>query len=127
MAEKREEYVEKIKRQLDEWNAAIDKLEKRAGELKTEARERYQARVAALRAKRQEIQGKLKRWPAPNSSARTKRRNRRRRSFPAQTRSHRSPRVIVPFDYSSFRRRFFDDFHPLRRTPISLIRCAVVV
>jgi len=60
MAEKRDEYVDKLKRQLDEWNAAIDKLEQRAGELKTEARERYQARLAALRAKRQEIQLKLK-------------------------------------------------------------------
>jgi peptidoglycan hydrolase CwlO-like protein len=69
MAEKREEYVERMKRQLDEWNAAIDKLEKRAGELTAEARQRVQARVAALRAKRQEIQGKLKEMQAAGESA----------------------------------------------------------
>jgi peptidoglycan hydrolase CwlO-like protein len=69
MAEKRDEYVDKIKGQLDEWNAAIDKLEKRPGELTAEARERYQARVAALRAKRQEIQGKLKEIQAAGESA----------------------------------------------------------
>jgi hypothetical protein len=69
MAEKREEYVEKIKGQLDEWNAAIDGLEKRAGELKAEARERYQERVAALRTKQQEILGKLKDLQATGESA----------------------------------------------------------
>jgi chromosome segregation ATPase len=69
MAEKRDEYVEKLKGQLDEWNAAIDKLEKRAGELTAEARQRYQERVAALRAKRQEIQNKLKEIQAAGESA----------------------------------------------------------
>ncbi len=69
MAEKREEYVEKIKGQLDEWNAAIDKLEKRAGELKAEGRERYEARVKALRAKQQELIGKLKDLQAAGGSA----------------------------------------------------------
>jgi chromosome segregation ATPase len=69
MADKRDEYVDKLKRQLDEWNAAIDNLEQRAGELKAEARERYQARLAVLRAKRQEIQGKLKEIQAAGESA----------------------------------------------------------
>ncbi len=69
MAERREEYVERIKRQLDEWNAGIDRLEKRAGELRAEARQRYEARVAALRAKRQELQGKLKEIQASGESA----------------------------------------------------------
>lgn len=69
MAEKRDEYVEKIKGQLDEWNAAIDKLEKRAGELTAEARQRFQTRVEALRAKRQEIHGKLKDLQATGESA----------------------------------------------------------
>lgn len=69
MAEKREEYVERIKRQLDEWNAGIEKLEKRAGELTAEARQRYQARVEALRARRQEIQGKVKELQAAGESA----------------------------------------------------------
>ncbi|NIW35243.1 MAG: hypothetical protein GWN32_01300 [Gemmatimonadetes bacterium] len=69
MAEKREEYVERIKRQLDEWNAAIDRLEKRASDLTAEARQRYQARVSALREKRQEIQGKLKELQASGESA----------------------------------------------------------
>lgn len=69
MAEKREEYVEKLKGQLDEWNAALDRLEKRAGELKAEARERYEERLAALRTKQQEILGKLKDLQAAGESA----------------------------------------------------------
>ena len=69
MAEKRDEYVEKVKRQLDEWNAAIDKLEGRAGELRAEARERFQARVAALRANREELLGKLKELQATGENA----------------------------------------------------------
>lgn len=69
MAEKRDEYVDKMKRQLDEWNASIDKLESRAGELKAEAREQYQARVAALRAKREELLGKLKELQAAGENA----------------------------------------------------------
>jgi uncharacterized coiled-coil DUF342 family protein len=69
MAEKRDEYVEKIKAQLDEWNAAIDRLETRAGELTAEARQRFEARVDALRAKRQEIYGKLKEIQAAGESA----------------------------------------------------------
>ncbi|UCC83954.1 MAG: hypothetical protein JSW46_03190 [Gemmatimonadota bacterium] len=69
MAEKRDEYVEKIKNQLDEWNAAIDKLETQAGELTAEARQRYQERVAALRTKQLEILGKLKDLQAAGESA----------------------------------------------------------
>jgi len=47
----REEYVKKLQAKLEEWNADIDKLSARAGEVKSELRHEYAEQLEALKAK----------------------------------------------------------------------------
>ena len=49
---KREEYVLKMKNQLDRWNAEIAKWESKAGEVQVEARAEYDKGLNAVRAQR---------------------------------------------------------------------------
>ena len=60
MNTKRDEYVEKLKLQLDDWNEDLDRLEKLAGELRSDAKSAYQERIADLRGKRREVERKLR-------------------------------------------------------------------
>ncbi len=59
MTNQRDAYVEKLKAQLDEWNAELDKLEAHARMAKAEERMRYESRIEALRQKEQEARKTL--------------------------------------------------------------------
>lgn len=59
MSAKRDEYVAKMKLQLDELNAKMDKLEARANEAKEEARARYKEEMSKLRQQSKLAKGKL--------------------------------------------------------------------
>jgi hypothetical protein len=55
----RDEYVAKMKRQLDEWSAEMDTLEAQAHKTKEDNKVKYQEHLSALRAKRQEGEKRL--------------------------------------------------------------------
>lgn len=56
---KRDDYVEKLKSQLDAWNADVDALESRAHKAHAEAQALYQAQVEALRARSEQARLQL--------------------------------------------------------------------
>jgi hypothetical protein len=53
------EYVEKMKKQLDDWNTDIDTLQVKSNLAKAEVKVKYGEQVAELRKKRQEAERKL--------------------------------------------------------------------
>ncbi len=55
----RDEYVAKMKKRLDKWNAEMDVLEAKALKTQEDAKEKYQEQLIALRAKRKEGEEKL--------------------------------------------------------------------
>lgn len=55
----RDAYVEKLKSQLDAWNAEVDALEGRARKAQAEAQGLYQAQIEALRAKSEQAKLQL--------------------------------------------------------------------
>lgn len=57
---KRDEYVEKLKVKLDEWNADLDKLEAKAAHVKDDLKEKYHEEIKMVQEKRGDIKGKLK-------------------------------------------------------------------
>ncbi|MEJ2024852.1 MAG: hypothetical protein P8Y00_07525 [Deltaproteobacteria bacterium] len=59
MAEKRDAYVKKLKAELDEWNAEIDKLAAKADGKDAEAKIEYQRRLEDLRARQRKIEKQL--------------------------------------------------------------------
>lgn len=59
MSTRRDEYIEKMKLQLDDVNAKMSALEAKAQEAKTEAREKYQTEMAKLREQSQLAIAKL--------------------------------------------------------------------
>jgi len=59
MGEKRDVYVSKLKNQLDEWNATIDRMEEAAKVAKLDAEVEYRNRLAKLRARRDELRQKI--------------------------------------------------------------------
>ena len=59
MNEKRDAYVQKLKAQLDEWNADINKLEAKADQAEVRAKIEYHKRIADLRARRKEVEDKI--------------------------------------------------------------------
>lgn len=56
---KREEYIAKMKLQLDELDAKMDKLEVKAKEAREDARAKYKEELAKLRQQSRLAQGKL--------------------------------------------------------------------
>ena len=52
---KRDEYAEKLKTQIDEWNAELDRFEAKVNAAAAEARQRYQEELNSLRARRDEM------------------------------------------------------------------------
>ena len=56
---KRDEYVAKMKQQLDEWNAEIGELEAKAQGIQGDAREEYEEQINNLREKSKAVQDKL--------------------------------------------------------------------
>lgn len=59
MENKRDEYVEKVKDQLDRWNSVIDDLEAKKSQVTNAAREQYETRLEEAKARRDELQDKL--------------------------------------------------------------------
>ena len=59
MSAKRDEYVAKMKLQLDELNAKMDKLEAKAQEAKEDARAKYKEEMSKLRQQSKLAKGKL--------------------------------------------------------------------
>jgi hypothetical protein len=59
MDEKRGAYVQKLKAQLDEWNADINKMEAMADKAEVRAKTEYHKRIADLRARRKEVEDKI--------------------------------------------------------------------
>jgi DNA anti-recombination protein RmuC len=55
----RDAYVERLKAQLDDWNAQIDKLEARARQADAETRVEYEKQIEALRSRRDDMQNRL--------------------------------------------------------------------
>jgi len=55
----RDEYLEKFKTRLDEWNAEIDKLESNARNAQAEAKAQYDKQLEALREMRDDAQTNL--------------------------------------------------------------------
>lgn len=56
---KRDIYVEKLKAQLDEWNAEIDKFEAKAREFDAATKQKYENEIKELREKRNEARTRL--------------------------------------------------------------------
>lgn len=59
MSAKRDEYVAKMKLQLDELNAKMDKLEAKASEAREDARAKYKEEMSKLRQQSKLAKGKL--------------------------------------------------------------------
>ena len=59
MSAKRDEYVAKMKLQLDELNTKMDKLEAKASEAKEDARAKYKEEMSKLRQQSKLAKGKL--------------------------------------------------------------------
>lgn len=56
---RKDEYVEKLKSQLDVWSADIDVLEAKAKKVDAELKVKYDEQLALLRTKREEAKVKL--------------------------------------------------------------------
>ena len=59
MSAKRDAYVQKLKAQLDEWNADIDQLAAKAAQAEAGIKIEYQNQLNELRGKRDDVRGKL--------------------------------------------------------------------
>jgi len=68
MLSSRDQYIEKMKGQLDEWNASIAALEERGNEIKEDAKVKYQEQLTTLRAQRAEGEKKLQEMQAATES-----------------------------------------------------------
>lgn len=55
----RDQYVAKMKAQLDQWNADIDKLEAKAKETEADVRIEHQEEIEAIKAQRDQLVDKL--------------------------------------------------------------------
>lgn len=55
----RDEYVEKLKQQIDQWNAEVSRWEGKARQLKSEMRAEYDQQLQALRHQRDEALEKM--------------------------------------------------------------------
>ncbi len=55
----RDAYVQKLKAQIDDWNADISKLEAKAGQAAADARIKYEQSLDSLRAERDQVSNKL--------------------------------------------------------------------
>jgi uncharacterized coiled-coil DUF342 family protein len=59
MGNKRNEYVQKLKGKIEEWNSDFDQLENKADEAKAEIRTKFQKEVQDLKTKRKELNEKI--------------------------------------------------------------------
>jgi uncharacterized coiled-coil protein SlyX len=56
---KRDEFVEKLKHQLDELNTQVDEIEEKIGKAQADVKAKYDEKLGALRQQKQESQDKL--------------------------------------------------------------------
>jgi hypothetical protein len=56
----RDEYVRKMQAKLEEWNAEIDALAARAGDIAADAKNEYHEQIASLKAKQAAARQKIK-------------------------------------------------------------------
>ncbi len=69
MTTTREQYVEKLKGQLDKWNADVAKWEAQAKSAREDMKKRYADELTALRARREEALYNLKLLEGASSTA----------------------------------------------------------
>jgi len=69
MTDKRDDYVQKLKAKIDEWNAEIDKLEAKADQADAEARITYLKKLEELRAKRKDLEDEIAQLQQAGESA----------------------------------------------------------
>lgn len=55
----KEAYIQKLHAKIDEWNADIDKLKAKAGQVEADAKIEYQKQIETLKNKRKEIEKKV--------------------------------------------------------------------
>ena len=67
---KRDEYLEKFKAQLDQWNADLARLEAKAQEAQADARLRYEAEIEELRQRREDARERMKELERASEDAR---------------------------------------------------------
>lgn len=58
---KREEYIEKLKNKIDEWDKDIEQLEVKARQASEDMRHKWESRKLELEEKRADMQGRLER------------------------------------------------------------------
>ena len=66
---KRDAYVEKMKAQLDQWNAELDRLEARRAEAEADTRLEIERQLASLRSQRDETRTKLRELESASDAA----------------------------------------------------------
>jgi chromosome segregation ATPase len=59
VAVKRDAYIEKLKGNIDKWNAEIDEFQAKADKAKDDAQAEFHKQIAEIKAKRQELEGKM--------------------------------------------------------------------
>lgn len=65
----RDEYVRKLQEKLGEWNAEIDTLVAKAGEVKADAKNEYAAHIESLKAKQAAAREKIEELQHSGESA----------------------------------------------------------
>jgi chromosome segregation ATPase len=65
----RDAYIKKIKANIDQWNADIDKLQARAKEVEADARIKYDEQIAELKQQRDQAETKMKEARAASEEA----------------------------------------------------------
>ena len=65
----RDEFVEKMKAKLDEWNAEIDKLQAQARAAEAENKANYEKQLAEMRKHRDQAQAKMKEAQSASDAA----------------------------------------------------------
>ncbi|QSV44584.1 coiled coil domain-containing protein [Geobacter benzoatilyticus] len=65
----RDEYVRKMQAKLEEWNADIDKLSARAGEVREDLKHDYAGQIEALKAKQAVARQKIEELQKSGGSA----------------------------------------------------------
>lgn len=69
MSSSRDEYVRKMQAKLEEWNADIDKLAAKAGEVSAELKSEYAEQIAALKEKQAVAREKIEEAQKSGESA----------------------------------------------------------
>ena len=67
--DKRDEYVEKLKKQLDQWNAEVSKWEAKAAQAQAGARAEYEKQLQAFRQQRDQALEHMRRVQAASGDA----------------------------------------------------------